>query len=69
MRWQLLQNVRDRSCSNPTFKALNPTRWSGGYDAADVLKERFCDVIKCLTYMIFTSTKPKERHRAMATKK
>ena len=23
--WQKLQNVYDRSCSNPTLKALNPT--------------------------------------------
>ena len=29
VRWQKLQNVHDRSCSNPTLKALNPTRWSG----------------------------------------
>ena len=24
VRWQKLQNVHDRSCSNPTLKALNP---------------------------------------------
>ena len=39
-----LQNVHNRSCSNPTLKALNPTRWSGRYDAVYALKERFCDV-------------------------
>ena len=26
VRWQKLQNVHDHSCSNPTLKALNPTR-------------------------------------------
>ena len=68
-RWQKLQNLHDRSCSNPTLKALNPTRWSGGYDAVYALKKRFCDVMKCLAYIILTSTKPKERDEAMAIKK
>ena len=31
-------------------------------------KERFCDVMKCLTQQILTSTKPKERDEAMAIK-
>ena len=26
VRWQKLQNVHDGLCSNPTLKALNPTR-------------------------------------------
>ena len=52
MRWQKLQNVHDRSCSNPTLKAFNPTQWSGRYDAVYALKERFCDVVKCLTHII-----------------
>ena len=52
MRWQTLQNVHDRFCSNPTLKALNPTRWSGRYDAVYALKERFCDVMKYLTHII-----------------
>ena len=26
VRWQKLRNVHDRSCSNPTLKAVNPTR-------------------------------------------
>ena len=26
VRWQKLQNVHDRYCSNPILKALNPTR-------------------------------------------
>ena len=69
MRWQKLQNVHNRYCSNLTLKALNPTRWSGRYDAVYALKERFCDVIKCLTHIILTSTKPKERDKAMAIKK
>ena len=67
MRWQKLQNVHDRYCSNPTIKALNPTRWSGRYDALYAL--RFCDVMKCLTHIILTSTKPKERDEAMIIKK
>ena len=29
VRWQKLQNIHDRSSSNPTLKVLNPTRWSG----------------------------------------
>ena len=65
----MLQNVHDRYCSNPTLKALNPTRWSGQYDVVYTLKERFCDVMKCLTHVILTSTKPKERDEAMAIKK
>ena len=69
VRWQKLQNVYDRYCSNSTLKALNPTRWSGRYDAVFALKKRFCDVMKCLTRIILTSTKPKERDEAMAIKK
>ena len=71
VRWQKLQNLHDRSCSNPILKALNPTRtrWSGRYDVVDPLKERFCSVIKCLTYIILTSTKPKKQDEAMAIKK
>ena len=67
--WQKLHNVHDCSCSNPTLKASNPSRCSGRYHAVHALKERFCDVMKCLTYLILTSTKPKERDEAMATKK
>ena len=37
------------------------------YDAV-ALKEKFCDVMKCLTYTILTSTKPEERDEAMAIK-
>ena len=33
------------------------------------MKERFCDVMKCLTHIIFTGTKPKEKDEAMAIKK
>ena len=69
VRWQKLYNVRDRYCSNSTLKALNTTRWSDRYDAVYGLKERFCDIIKCLTHMILTSTKPKERDEATAIKK
>ena len=54
-----VQSVNDRSCSNPKLKALNPTRRSGRCDAVYALKERFCDVMKCLTHIILTSTKPK----------
>ena len=68
-RWQKLQNDYDRSCSNPTLKALNPTRWSGRDDAVYALKERLCDVMKCLTHIVLTGTKPKERDEAMAIKK
>ena len=68
-RWQKLQNVHDCYCSNSTLKALNPTRWSGPYDAVYVLKKKLCDVIKCLTHIIPTSTKPKERYVAKAIKK
>ena len=60
VRWQKLQNVHDRSCSNPILKALNPTRWSGRYNAIYALKERFCDAMKCLINIILTSTKPKK---------
>ena len=67
VRWQKLQNVHDRSCSNPTSKTLNSTRRSGRYDAVYALKERFCDVMKCLSHIILTSTK--ERDEAMAIKK
>ena len=66
---QELQNVHDCSCLNPTLKALNPTRWSGQNDAVYALKERFCDVMKCLAHIILTSTKPKERDEAKAIKK
>ena len=59
--WQKLQNFHDCYCSNSTLKALNPTRWSGRYDAVYVLKERFCDFMKCLTHVILTSTKPKKK--------
>ena len=69
VRWQKLQNVHDRYCSNPTLKAFNPTRWSGRYDAVYALKVRFCDVMKCLTHVVLTNTKPKERDEAMAIKK
>ena len=66
VRLQKLQNIHDRSSSNPTLKVLNPTRWSGRYDAVYALKERFSDIMKCLTHTILTSTKPKERDEAMA---
>ena len=69
MRWQKLQNAHDRFCSNPTLKALNSTRWFGTYDATYALKEKFCDVMKCLTHIMLTSTRPKERDEAMAIKK
>ena len=69
VQWKKLQNIYDRFCSNPTLNALNPTRWSGRYDVVYVLKERLCDVIKCLTHIILISTKPKEREEAMAIKK
>ena len=58
--WQKLHSVHDRYCSNLTLKALNRTRWSGRYDAAHALKERFSDVMKCLIHIILTSTKPKK---------
>ena len=62
--------MSDRYRSNPTLKALNPTRWSGRYDAVYSLKEKkFCDIMKCLTHIILTSTKSKERDKAMAIKK
>ena len=67
--WQKLQNVHDCSCSNLTLKALNLIRWSGQCDAVYALKERFCDVLKCLPHIILTSTKPKERGEAVAIKK
>ena len=67
--WQKLQNVHDRSCSNPILKAFDQTRWSGQYDAVCALKERFCDAMKCLTYKILTSAKPKESDETMAIKK
>ena len=70
VRWQkLLKKVHDRYCSNPTLKALNPTRWFGRYDAVYALKERFCDVMKCLIHIRLTNTKPKEKNEAMAIKK
>ena len=69
VRWQKLQNVHNRYCSNSTLKALDLIRWSGRYDVVYALKERFCDVMKCLTYITLTSTKPKERHEALARKK
>ena len=69
VRWQKLQIVYDHYFSNPTLKALNPNRWSDRYDAVYALKERFCNVMKCLTHIIPTSTKPNERDEAMAIKK
>ena len=66
VRWQKLENIHDRSCSNSTLRVLNPTQWSGRCDTVYALKERFCDVMKCLIYVIFTGTKPKERDEAMA---
>ena len=38
------------------------------YYAVYTLKERFCDVMKCLTHIILTSAMPKERDEAMAIK-
>ena len=52
-----------------TLKALNSTRCSGRHDAVYALKEKFCNVMKCLNHIILTSTKPKERDEAMAIKK
>ena len=69
VRWQKLQNVHVCYYSNSTLNALNPTQWSGQYDAICALKERFCDIMKCLAHIILTSMKPKERDEAMATKK
>ena len=69
VRWQKLQIVHDRYCSNSKLKAWNPTRWLGRYDAVYALKERFCDVMKCLIYIILTNTKPKETDEAKAIKK
>ena len=69
VRRQKLQHVHDRSCSNPTLKTSNPTRWSGRYDAVFALKERFCDATTSLTHVILTCTKPEERDKAMAIKK
>ena len=69
VRWQKLQKVHDSSCSNPTLKALNPTWWYDRYDAVYALKERFCDVMKCLAYTILICTKAKERDKAMKIKK
>ena len=54
VRRQKLRNAHDRPSSNSTFKALNSTQWSGRYDAVYVLKERFCDGMKCLTHIINT---------------
>ena len=68
MRWQSFI-VHDRYCSNPTLKVLYPSRWSGRFDAVYALKKRFCDVMKCLTYIILTSMRPNERDEAMAIKK
>ena len=69
VRWQKLQKVHDSSCSNPTLTALNPTWLYDRYDAVYALKERFCDVMKCLAYTILISTKAKERDKAMKIKK
>ena len=41
VRWQKLQNVHHRSCSNSTLKALHPTQWSGRHDADYALKKEF----------------------------
>ena len=43
--WQKLQNVHDRSCSNSTLKALNPTWWSGRYDDVYTLKKSFVTLL------------------------
>ena len=69
VRWQKLQNVHDRYCSYLTLKVLNLTRWSDRYDTFYALKEKFCDIMKCLTHIILTNTKPKERDEAMVIKK
>ena len=61
VRWQKLQSVHDRSCSNLTLKALNPTQWSGRYDPVYALKERFCDVMKCLTHLILTTRSQRKK--------
>ena len=45
------------------------TQQSGQYEAVYALKERFCDVIKCLTQVILTNTKLKESNEAMAIMK
>ena len=69
MRSQKLQNVPDRFAQILHERTLNSTRWSNRYDAIFAMKERFCNVMKCLTYIILTSTKPKEKDEAMAIKK
>ena len=69
VRWQKFKNIHDRYCSNPTLKALNPTRWSGRHDVVYALKKRFCDIMKCLTYIILTSMSQRKKDEAMAIKK
>ena len=69
VQWQKLQNVHDRSCSNPTLKALKASLVVWSINAVYALKEKICDVKKCLTHIILTSTKSKERDEAMAIKK
>ena len=58
-RRQKFQHVHDRPCSSSTLKAFNPTPCSDRYDAVHALKERFCDVMTCLTNITLISTKPK----------
>ena len=43
--------------------------WSGRPDAVYDFKEIFYDVMKCLTHIILTSTKTKERNEALTIRK
>ena len=69
VRWEKLKTMYQSGSSKVTLKTLNPTRWAGRFDAVSALKHRFCDVVKCLSRLILTSKKKKERDEAMQIKK
>lgn len=66
-RWEKLQSVYESGA--PTLKTLNPTRFSGRYDAVHALKQRFCDILKCLSQIILKTKKSNERNMALGIQK
>lgn len=69
IRWEELKTQYESGSSKTTLKLLNPTRWAGRHDAVYALKHRFFDVMKCLSRIILTSQKCKERNEAIQIKK
>lgn len=62
-RWGQLQSFYEGNAL--TLKTLNPTRFSGRYDAIYVFKKRFCDILKSLSQIILKTKKSNEKNAAL----